>query len=82
MLGDSIEELEAKAILEGIKLVVLNKWQRVIVELDASTVINHLRGFNSSWRVETILSNAIFLAQTVGSISWEYIPIIANQCTY
>lgn len=80
MKGESIEELEAKAILEVNRLVVLKKWQKINVESNAATMIYHLRGLDFSWRVEAIMLYAKFLARSVGSVTWECIPITANLC--
>lgn len=40
--GSSVEDLEAKAIMEGISLAISNKWQNVIIDSDAASIINHL----------------------------------------
>lgn len=42
--GSSVEEMEVRAILEGLRLTVEKNWHNIIVESDALTVINHLRG--------------------------------------
>lgn len=78
MTGDSLDELEEKAILEGIKLASLNKWQNLAVELDATVIINHLNGINFSWRIKTILLNAKVLAKSLDSASWVNIPRNTN----
>lgn len=78
-MADSIEELEAKTILEGVKLAGLNKWQHVYVESDAATVIKHLKCSEFSWRIETIVSNAKAMASDINRVSWANIPKSANQ---
>lgn len=43
-------------------------------------VINHLRGIDFSWKVEAILSYAMFLAITIEDVSWEYVSRTGNCC--
>lgn len=42
--SDTINYLEVMAVLEGVKIVVANGWKSVEIELDALSVINHIRG--------------------------------------
>lgn len=57
-----------------------NRWQNVIVELDATTIINHLQGKDFAWRIDSILSNTSTLSRTVDQIEWVHIPRTANSC--
>lgn len=78
--ADSIEELEAKAILEGVKLAIQNRWKHVSVESDAEMVINHFKGTKYSWRIDTIVDNAKVIARLFESANWVNILKSAYQC--
>lgn len=41
--------MEAKAILEGIRLSEEKEWWNISVESDAEVVINHLKGNDYLW---------------------------------
>lgn len=76
--GGSIKKLEAKTILEGIRLAE-EEWQNIIVELDVeTTVINHLKNINFIWRIDTIMTNVLVLANSISNVTWEVIFRIAN----
>lgn len=49
ILRDSAEELEAKAVLEGVRLAITHGWRNVILESDSATIIN---GSVFAWRIE------------------------------
>lgn len=48
-ISDIIDYLEALTILEGITLAVAKGWDAVNIELDAASVINHIRGIDKHW---------------------------------
>lgn len=75
-----MEEIEAKAILEGIDLAVEMGWQTVTIESNNEVVINQLKGADSMWIIYSIVANIIALARTIGNVSWEVIPRMTNQC--
>lgn len=63
--GCGTGELEAVAILQGIRLIATKGWQSVIVESDSAIVIDHMMGTHFAWRVEPILANVVALANPI-----------------
>lgn len=78
--GGSIEELEANTILQAVTIAVEKRWHRVTIESDAEVVINHLRGTDSLWRIDTIMLNVKMLTTTIESVAWDAIPMTVNIC--
>lgn len=74
------EEIEAKAILEGVRLAVSNVWPNVIIESDEANIINHHHGNDFAWRIALILSNAITISTSIECVAWVHILISANSC--
>lgn len=72
--GDSAKIIEARAVVEGFRLAVEKNWEDVVVETDAATIINHIKGIDKSWRIETIMANDLLLARSVRRISRRAIP--------
>lgn len=75
-----MKEMEANAILEGIRLVVEKGWQNIVVESNAEMVINHLKGGAFIRRIEAILSAARALATSLRRVLWVAIPRTVNKC--
>lgn len=65
VVGCSVEEVEVRTVLEGVRLVVTNKWHNVIFESNAVTVINHLHGRDFAWTIDSILANAVTLSGNI-----------------
>lgn len=78
--SNSIEELKALAIMEGVKFVVEERWLKVRIESDAEMVINHLKETTFLWRIDTIVANAKVIASSINNINWVHIPRLVNQC--
>lgn len=76
----STEEVEARAVLEGVRLAVSMEWQNVILESDALTVINQLQCRDLAWRLASTLANATSLEGSLERIYWVHIPSSANAC--
>lgn len=47
----TVEYLEAWKVFEGVKLEIEKKWENVVIESDAISVINPNRGVDKSWRI-------------------------------
>lgn len=75
----SVEEIEARTVLEGVRLATTNRWQNVIIESDATSIINHLQGKDFVWRIDYILSNVVILSISFDRIEWMHIPRTANS---
>lgn len=70
--------MKATTIIEGVKLVVEERWQNVLIESDAKIVIKDFNDMEFSWRIDTIVANAkVLLAQLTESIGRIY---HANHC--
>lgn len=52
-----------------------------MIESDVTSVINHIRGIDKFWCIETIIENGLWLASSICHLSWRGIPRIANQST-
>lgn len=65
--------MKATTIIEGVKLVVEERWQNVLIESDAKIVIKDFNDMEFSWRIDTIVANAkVLLAQLTESIGRIY----------
>lgn len=81
IIGGSVEELEALAIVEGMILATESGWRDIVVESDSEVVINHLKGIKFSWRIEAILPRVRTMATSCATIRWVAILRNANKCT-
>lgn len=61
--------METKAIIEGIRLEVANKWKDITIESDAASVINHIRGKYFYRRIDISVKYALYLAREIDTLS-------------
>lgn len=80
LVGGSVEEMEAAAIVDGILLAVEMGWSHIRVDSDSETVITHLKGATFTWTIDAILSHARPLTTSLSTVRWVEIPRIANKC--
>lgn len=69
-VGAPAEDIEARAVLEGVQLARRNGWQNVVIKSNVAPIINHIRRTDFSWTIDTIFSNVSELARAFTSVDW------------
>ncbi|KAL6203622.1 hypothetical protein ACLB2K_027322 [Fragaria x ananassa] len=77
---NSTVEAEAEDLLYGLRMAVVLKLEKIIVEGDCQEVIKALSDFSSSpsWRISPILKKVAHLVPFFRSIHWNWVPREAN----
>lgn len=73
-VADNVEHLEARAVYEGIRIDMDMLWENVIIESDAISIINHLRGIYKSSRIEIVIPNGFLSTISPINIVWSWTP--------
>ncbi|KAL6211155.1 hypothetical protein ACLB2K_016382 [Fragaria x ananassa] len=78
---NSAVEAEAEALLYGLRMAVVLKLEKIIVEGDCQEVIKALSDSSSSpsWRISPILKKVAHLVPFFRSIHWNWVPREANR---
>ncbi|KAL6216882.1 hypothetical protein ACLB2K_010100 [Fragaria x ananassa] len=78
---NSAVDAEAEALLYGLRMAVVLKLEKIIVEGDCQEVIKALSDSSSSpsWRISPILKKVAHLVPFFRSIHWNWVPREANR---